>query len=176
VLEEGPLAAAQIDFSGAGAEGDDLAGLMDRLAARLGASRITRYVPVDSHVPERAVLARPFACASPETWTAEQQESETPPDRPLRLFARPEPVEVMAEVPEGHPLRFRWRRVVHEVAHAEGPERIAPEWWQPDDQERATRDYYRVEDEEGRRYWLYREGLYGRETATPAWYVHGLFA
>ena len=176
VLEDGPLAAAQIDFSGAGAEGDDLAGLVDRLAARLGPSRITRYVPVDTHVPERAVLARPFACAPAEPWTAEQDGIETPPDRPLRLFARPEPVEVMAEVPEGHPLRFRWRRVVHEVARAEGPERIAPEWWQPEDHERATRDYYRVEDAEGRRYWLYREGLYGRETASPAWYVHGLFA
>ena len=99
-----------------------------------------------------------------------------PPDRPLRLFARPEPVEVMAEVPEGPPLRFRWRRAMHEVARAEGPERIAPEWWRAEDIGRATRDYFRVEDAEGRRYWLFREGLYGRETASPVWYVHGLFA
>lgn len=101
---------------------------------------------------------------------------ETPPDRPLRLFAHPEPVEVMAEVPEGPPLRFRWRRVMHEVARAEGPERIAPEWWRQEDSARSTRDYFRVEDAEGRRYWLFREGLYGRETASPLWYVHGLFA
>jgi protein ImuB len=99
-------------------------------------------------------------------------EEEAPPERPLRLFARPEPVEVIAEVPEGAPLRFRWRRVMVEVARAEGPERIAPEWWRGEDH--ATRDYFRVEDGEGRRYWLFRQGLY-RETEHPVWYVHGLF-
>ena len=104
------------------------------------------------------------------------QKQEVPPERPLRLFARPEPVEVLAEVPEGPPLRFRWRRLLHEVARAEGPERIAPEWWRGEEDGRLTRDYYRVEDREGRRYWLYREGLYGREADRPAWYVHGLFA
>ena len=78
-------------------------------------------------------------------------------------------------MPEGPPLRFRWRRVLHEVARAEGPERIAPEWWR-DEPGHATRDYFRVEDTDGRRFWLFREGLYGRETAAPAWFVHGLFA
>ena len=63
-----------------------------------------------------------------------------------------------------------------EVARAEGPERIAPEWWRPEDDARATRDYFRVEDSEGRRYWLFREGLYGREVVQPVWYMHGLFA
>ena len=101
---------------------------------------------------------------------------EIPPDRPLRLFPRPEPVEVIAEVPEGPPLRFRWRRMTLQVTRAEGPERIAPEWWQAEDAERATRDYFRVEDADGRRYWLFREGLYGREREHPLWYVHGLFA
>jgi protein ImuB len=101
---------------------------------------------------------------------------ETPPDRPLRLFAHPEPVEVMAEVPDGPPLRFRWRRVMLEVARAEGPERIAPEWWRSEDDGRATRDYFRVEDSAGRRYWLFREGLYGQERTHPLWYMHGLFA
>jgi protein ImuB len=105
-----------------------------------------------------------------------QEDIESPPDRPLRLFARPELVEVIAEVPEGPPLRFRWRRVTHHVARAEGPERISSEWWREVDQGRATRDYFRVEDAEGRRYWLFREGLYGRETASPVWYMHGLFA
>ena len=84
-------------------------------------------------------------------------------------------MEAIAEVPEGPPLRFRWRRVMHDVARAEGPERIATQWWRPEDAGRATRDYYRVEDAEGRRYWLFREGLYGRETGSPVWYVHGLF-
>ena len=93
--------------------------------------------------------------------------------RPLRLFARPEPVEAVAEVPDGPPARFRWRRVLYHVARAEGPERIAAEWWRADD---LTRDYFRVEDSAGRRFWLFREGLYGRETMAPRWYLHGVFA
>ena len=82
--------------------------------------------------------------------------------------------EFVAEVPDGPPRQFRWRRVLHQVAQAEGPERIAPEWWrQPE--EAAIRDYFRVEDEDGRRYWLYRQGLYGA-ASTPRWYMHGLCA
>ena len=95
------------------------------------------------------------------------------PARPLRLFARPEPIETLAEVPDGPPLRFRWRRVLHDVAAIEGPERIAAPWWRHADM--PTRDYFRAEDSEGRRFWLYREGLWGRETAQVKWFVHGLF-
>ncbi|HLH47903.1 MAG TPA: DNA polymerase Y family protein [Roseiarcus sp.] len=95
------------------------------------------------------------------------------PARPLRLFERPEPIEAIAEVPDGPPLRFKWRRALHEVAAIEGPERIAAEWWRRPGG--LTRDYFRAEDAEGRRFWLYREGLYGRETARPKWYMHGLF-
>ena len=91
----------------------------------------------------------------------------------MRLFERPEPIEAIAEVPDGPPLRFKWRRALHEVAAIEGPERIAPEWWRRPDG--LTRDYFRAEDTEGHRFWLYREGLYGRETARPRWYMHGLF-
>ena len=175
----------QIDLSGDGGEEPDLERLVDRLGARLGVARVRRLLPVDTHLPERAAAA--IACAalparvpSWEDPVQSQGESggmqEAPPERPLRLFARPEPVEVLAEVPEGPPLRFRWRRLLHEVARAEGPERIAPEWWREEEDGRLTRDYYRVEDREGRRYWLYREGLYGREADRPTWYVHGLFA
>ena len=89
------------------------------------------------------------------------------PRRPLRLFAKPEPIDVMAQVPDGPPLRFRWRRVLHAVARAEGPERIAMEWWR-NQSRKPTRDYFRVEDEDGRRFWLYRDGLYGRETVRAA--------
>ena len=95
------------------------------------------------------------------------------PARPLRLFVRPEPIEALAEVPDGPPLRFRWRRVLHDIAAIEGPERIAAPWWR-----RAgapTRDYFRAEDSQGRRFWLYREGLWGRETAQAKWFVHGVF-
>jgi protein ImuB len=93
--------------------------------------------------------------------------------RPVVLFDRPEPIEAMAAVPDGPPVRFTWRRVARPVARAEGPERIAPEWWRG--APARTRDYYVIEDHVGRRYWLFREGLYGEETR-PAWFIHGLFA
>ncbi len=102
-----------------------------------------------------------------------EHDSSEPISRPLRLFARPEPVEAIAEVPDGPPARFRWRRTLYRVARAEGPERIAAEWWRDDD---LTRDYFRVEDLAGHRFWLFREGLYGRETTAPRWYLHGVFA
>ena len=97
------------------------------------------------------------------------------PDRPLRLFERPEPVEAIASVPDGPPIRFRWRRLMHEVSAFEGPERIAPQWWKQE-ASTLTRDYFRIEDQNGTRFWLFREGLYATETARPKWYVHGLFA
>jgi protein ImuB len=78
-------------------------------------------------------------------------------------------------VPDGPPVRFRWRRVLHEVVRAEGPERIAPEWWH-DRGERAVRDYYRLEDAAGRRFWVFRRGLYGTGAEPPRWFLHGLFA
>ena len=96
--------------------------------------------------------------------------------RPQRLLDRPEAIAVIYATPEGLPRRFVWRRGVHDVARAEGPERIAPERWR----ERGTarlRDYYRVEDRQGRRYWIYREGLFGDgRGGEPVWYLHGLFA
>jgi protein ImuB len=95
------------------------------------------------------------------------------PARPLRLFVRPELIEAVAEVPDGPPLRFRWRRVLHDVAAIEGPERIAAPWWRRPDA--PTRDYFRAEDSQGRRFWLYREGLWGRETLRAKWFVHGVF-
>jgi protein ImuB len=103
------------------------------------------------------------------------QDSLCPP-RPIRLFGRPEPIEAIAEVPDGPPVRFRWRRVLHQVAHAEGPERIAMEWWRDHQGRALTRDYFRVESREGVRVWVYREGLYGRELMEPRWFLHGLFA
>ena len=99
--------------------------------------------------------------------------------RPLRLLARPEPIEAIAEVPDGPPIRFSWRHVAHQVARAEGPERIAMEWWRDDRGNKLTRDYFRVEDSAGARMWVFREGLYGREVKPPEmprWYLQGLFA
>jgi protein ImuB len=156
--------------------------LMDRLSARLGARRVTRMALIDTHIPEFAVAALPasrresaiceprLALSLPQMARA----STAPPTRPLRLFERPELIEAIAEIPDGPPMRFKWRRVLHEIAAIEGPERIAAEWWRR--QDGLTRDYFRAEDIQGHRFWLYREGLYGRETARAKWFLHGLFA
>ena len=143
-----------------------LADLIDRLSARLGPSRVTRQRLVDAHLPEQSVVARP-ATAGPALALGDATAA-----RPLRLFERPEPIEALAEVPDGPPLRFRWRRVLREVAAIEGPERIAAPWWRGP--AAPTRDYFRAEDAEGRRYWLFREGLYA-QTARPKWFLHGVF-
>jgi protein ImuB len=155
---------------------DEIRHLIDRLAARFGAPRIVAFYPNDTHIPEAAAAALPAQYSAPAArgWEAIRETGEAP-RRPLRLFDRPEPIEVVAEVPEGPPVRFRWRRALHAVARAEGPERIAMEWWRHRNPQ-PTRDYFRVEDGEGRRFWLYRCGLYGRETAAPRWFVHGVFA
>ncbi len=94
--------------------------------------------------------------------------------RPLLLLPRPEPTEVVALIPEGPPRQFRWRGVLHQVAEAQGPERIAPEWWRRTGE--AERDYYMAEDTAGRRFWLYRAGIYGRSETIPQWFMHGVFA
>ena len=154
----------------------EIAFLVDRLSTRLGAHRVLSFVPQDTHIPEAAAVAVPAqqANAVASQWAAFHSRYETP-KRPLRLFTNPEPIEVTAEVPDGPPLRFRWRRALHTVALAEGPERIAMEWWRSPASQ-PTRDYFRVEDEKGLRLWVYRDGLYGRETMRPRWFVHGFFA
>jgi protein ImuB len=166
-------------------DNDELAALIDRIAARIGGRRVVVHLPQDTHIPERAVLAAPaqhhLAAAMHAAWPA-RVEGE-PPLRPLRLFEKPEPINVpFATVPDGPPHHFTWRRANHAVVRVEGPERIAMEWWKQNGQT-LTRDYFRVEDEAGLRFWIYRDGLYGSELVTgegkPApsnWFVHGLFA
>jgi protein ImuB len=162
---------------------DELVDLIDRIAARIGPRRVLVYLPIDSHIPERAMLAVPaqhyLAAAMQETWPAREDE---PPLRPLRLFEQPEPIDVpLAEFPDKPPKKFTWRRVSHKVIHVEGPERVSMEWWRSQEA-RPTRDYFRVEDETGQRFWLFRDGLYGEirndddQAVSPKWYVHGLFA
>jgi protein ImuB len=239
-----PLAPSQAELERAheAERAHALAGLLDRLSARLGARAVTRRELIDAHLPEQAEAAAPAtlghdaigftrgsawrlhvdsidsnsapapSCGGGQGWGVAQAKAiiecaapvlrgtarppslilphkgggdarargDAPeaitngtPARPLRLFARPEPIEAVAEVPDGPPLRFRWRRVLHNVAAIEGPERIAAPWWRGADA--PTRDYFRAEDTEGRRFWLYREGLIGRETLHAKWFVHGLF-
>ncbi len=152
------------------ASAETISSVVDVLSSRLGPKRVVRPQLHDDHMPERAAA-----------WNSAQSEygskfAKPPADgvqrRPVRLFSPGQQIEVMAGVPDGPPIRFRWRRVTREVVRAEGPERIAGNWRSGE----ITRDYYRVEDKQGRRYWLYREGLYGESETQPRWYVHGLFA
>jgi protein ImuB len=165
-------------------DNDELTALIDRIAARIGGRRVVVHLPQDTHIPERAVLAAPaqhhLAAATCAVWPA--RAGGEPPLRPLRLFERPEQIKVIAQVPDGPPARFVWRRATHAVVRAEGPERVAMEWWRAEG-ETLTRDYFRVEDETGLRFWLYRDGLYDREIVQeegkavhPTWFMHGLFA
>jgi protein ImuB len=161
------------------------AALIDTLRQRLGPQSVRRFTAIASHLPERAEALSPVTGEVPASWPAPEQETEK--TRPLLLLPHAEPTEVTALVPDGPPRRFRWRGVTYEIAGAQGPQRIASEWWRkplPYPPPLAgegkgggpTRDYYLVEDADGRRFWLYREGLYERETTLARWFVHGLFA
>ncbi|MFD1332846.1 DNA polymerase Y family protein [Methylopila musalis] len=169
-----PLGQAQPALDGERPQEETLAELVDRLTARFGSDRVLRFRFEDTHDPVRASRLARVADAGRADADGSAPADGEPQSRPLQLFDPPQPIETLAETPDGPPLRFRWRRAQHRVVRAEGPERIAPEWWRAPG--RPTRDYYRVEDDEGRRFWLYRDGLYGRETGEPRWYLHGLFA
>ena len=159
----------------------ELARLIDRLTVKLGPRAVRRPRAEESHLPERAsgwVAAVSSSrgaqrrgdpvldCFAPLAMTAK---------RPQRLLDRAEAIDVIYATPEGVPRRFVWRRAVHDIARVEGPERIAPEWWRQPSSTRL-RDYYRVEDETGRRYWIYREGRIGDgRGGLPNWFLHGLF-
>jgi len=191
------LAPEQIDMTGAaGASGGasgNLGSLFDRIGARLGLDALARLESHESHIPERASVAVPIsnnphppAAAAADSLPRMRGRvgvgaSPQKPPRPVRLFAPPEPVEAFWVLPDDPPFRFTWRHRTHRVAQADGPERIAEEWWRPDGQligstgaPDAIRDYYRVEDETGRRFWLFRAGLPG--DPPPRWFVHGVFA
>ncbi len=166
-----PLDAAQIAMRiGApvlfGGEREDEAELVDRLGNRFGLPRVRRLLPRESWWPENNV--EPAAAFNGPTGAAPW-----PLDRfrPVRLLARPESIHVMAPVPDDPPLMFRWRDIPHKVVHAEGPERLEPEWWR---EVTEMRDYYRVEDTAGQRFWVYRAGLY-QPDRTARWYLHGVF-
>lgn len=197
--------ADQINLSGTSDNATELTQLIDRLSARIGEENVTHLIASDSHNPEEAAS---FVSAlhhglqdkqventsSHMNWHIKQaaeaivperpSDREEPLDRPIRLFRRPEPIQTVAEVPEGAPRRFIWRKATYNITRSEGPERISTPWWEQDGlnedgtpaKTAFTRDYYRVEDKEGIRFWIFRNGLYERETNAPSWFMHGLFA
>jgi protein ImuB len=194
-----PTPARQTELTSAAEGGNKTercAALIDALRQRLGPSSVRRFESVESYIPERAetlapviglsTTARPRESGDPaldsrlrgneRKTTHGEVFQETP--RPLLLLPHAEPAEeVVALVPDGPPRRFCWRGVTYEVAGTQGPERIGAEWWRsPHRKPEPTRDYYLVEDLSGHRFWLFREGLYGRETTAARWFVHGLFA
>ena len=192
--ETASLAQAQSDLVGAEDAALDpgdpaLASLIDRIGTRLGPDAVHRLAPCDKHWPEQAQTILP-PTAPPPRWS--DADMPGPGLRPLRLLPHPEPIEAMAPVPDGPPVRIIWRKVGYRIAHAEGPERLAPHWWELPEHLRAqgapalkrlkSRDYYRLEDEDGHRFWVFRAGLYGPDLiddpdpAPPRWYLHGLFA
>ncbi len=167
-----PLALVQGDIEqDARPPGTSLAQYLDRIDARLGPGIATRPHPWPSHYPERS--QRPKPPLAPVTGAGQGQLAFH--DRPLKLLDRPEAIAVIYATPEGLPRSFRWRGQLHSISRVDGPERIAPEWWR----ERSTarlRDYYRVEDAAGRRYWIYRHGRFGDPATTaPDWFLQGLF-
>ncbi len=147
-----------------------LSQLNDRVMNRQDQT-LTQLQALQSHVPERAEIAAGFSETTQPALTYPMQNH-----RPLLIFEHPEPAAVIAAVPDGPPMRLTWRRVTRRIVKSRGPERIAPEWWKLTSGERP-RDYYSIEDDQGRRYWLYRDGLYGEENdQPPKWFVHGLSA
>ena len=185
-----PLGAEAFDGDLAEGERPDLAPLVDAIVNRIGTRRLWRARAIDSDVPERSVGGAapldPPERAAP-SWRRDDvrrldQRGQDHPwhprwPRPARLLRRPEPVDnVMAGFPDQPPRRFTWRGVTHRIVRGDGPERITGEWWRRSGERDAIRDYYQVEDEDGRRFWLFRRGD-GERAATGdlSWYVHGTF-
>lgn len=164
-----PLSLRQDRLDGGRDAGADVAALLDRLTAKLGPSKVTWDAWVQSHKPERVARAVPALAGG------EEAAVEVARERPLRLFDPAEEVVVLYAVPEGPPARFSWRRVAFLMVRFEGPERIAPEWWR-DRAGTRLRDYYKVEVTDGRRLWLFREGIVGdARGGAPRWFVQGVF-
>lgn len=148
-----------------GLEDVRLSELIDRLAGKIGVHAIHRFVPEEHHWPERSL--RPASSLHEKLTTSWR----TDKIRPLQLLPKPERIEVTAPIPDYPPMLFRLKGKLHKIIRADGPERIEQEWWL---QQGQHRDYYRVEDEEGHRYWIFRLGHYDDEKFV--WFIHGFFA
>ena len=186
-----------LDADVAGTHARATARLVDRLSGRLGNGRVMRLLPRASHIPEAAQKRAPAISAAPAKLSAQSEEAAPTFEgrRPAFLLDPPEPIEVLAAIPEGAPALIVWRRVRRRIVRAEGPERLAPAWWAayvpraPEAGSGAarTRDYYLIEEADGARYWVFRAGLYDKErdeeggegsddlsAGVPRWFMHGL--
>lgn len=190
------LGAAQAALGGSAVQAAKIAETIDQLAARLGETHVLRLSPIDSHDPARASnLVSALQSTAKQDWP----DAQDLPPRALTLFEPPQPIlDVMAGLPDGPPRQFRWRRRLYRIDTRDGAERISTEWWRaldevqppaPKTEEEAEalaqrraearrltqdRDYFQVEDSEGHRYWLYRQGKYGDPSESPRWFLHGL--
>jgi protein ImuB len=165
----GRLGARQMISDLAAAPVADLTSLIDTLLNRLGSKNLYRVAAVESDIPERSVRRIPPGAVPAGNWPAELP-------RPARLLSPPRAVDAVALLPDHPPVQFTWRKRAHRVRRADGPERIFGEWWRADDEFFAVRDYFQVEDEEGRRFWLFREGDGEHpESGDMGWYLHGMF-
>ena len=160
VTQAEPLPVQQLTHN-QGAPDDKLDDLMTRIGNRIGLENVQRFLPADSHIPERSFIIVPAAWSHPSgSWV-------TLRPRPLSLFA-PEPIAGTGPRPPAH---LRWRRMNLTTGRATGPERIAPEWWLSDDNWRSgVRDYWKIDTKQGRRLWVFYT------PQNPGWFVQGEFA
>jgi protein ImuB len=185
-----PLGPEAFDGDLADGERPDLAPLVDAIVNRIGTRRLWRARAVESDVPERSVGGTAALDPPARTTSVLARDDVRRLDargvdhpwhprwpRPARLLRRPEPVDnVMAELPDHWPRRFTWRGITHAIVRGDGPERITGEWWRRVAERDSVRDYFQVEDAEGRRFWLFRRGDAQRSvTGDLSWYVHGTF-
>ena len=165
-VEDLPAAQETIWSGAGGLENNAVAELLDRISNQLGSEHISRYLPDEHYWPERSIKAANHLQEKPaKPWRTDQP-------RPTQILLKPEPVQVTAPIPDYPPMLFRYRGRLHKIIKADGPERIEHEWWL---EKGLHRDYYCVEDEEGKRYWLFRSGHYSSESSYQ-WFMHGFFA
>ena len=174
-----------VEADGSASAQDDTIDLADRLAARLGAENVVRLLPHDSHLPERVQMPARIS-SKPASAGAWARIAAIKGPRPTRLLQRPEPVTVTALMPDDPPSAFHWRRHSHRIVRVEGPERVANEWWRPRPNgvvvaagsPPPARDYYRIEDNDGGRFWLFRDGPLNAmpDGGAAKWFLHGFCA
>jgi protein ImuB len=149
-----------------GLESKELAELLDRIESKFGNDIVHRYLPDEHYLPERSIKLAASLKEKPSTeWRDDKP-------RPIRLLKEPQLIQVTAPIPDYPPMNFRYKDKLHTIKKADGPERIEPEWWLKKEE---FRDYFIVEDDEGKRYWLFRAGHYDANK-NPSWFIHGFFA